>query len=171
MYLRCLFLLGVAFYKVEGEVTDIPLHSMDEDIYQRWPSLSLEEKLPYLLDTITKATFTTEYEKWLSYEGTPGTEGEEGFTEETMLEQLKEFRTEEEIAKYFRECDTDHNYRINYLEFIVCRGWYNSYAEPLGLGEYDVLESIVINDYEEKRNDPNYYIPGYKYDENGIIID
>jgi hypothetical protein len=145
--------------------------SMDDEAYQRWPTLMLVEKLPYLLDSSALASFTSEFERWLRLESRSDDQDLTGFTENVMAKQLSDFRSAEEVAKYFSDCDSDHNGNVEHLEYIICRGMYGSYIEPLDLNEYDVLESIVIYDYEQKLNDPNFRIPGVKYDEDGIIVD
>lgn len=92
-------------------------------------------------------------------------------TIDTVTKIFGEFMQPEDFQNYFDVCDTDRNEEIDLLEYIVCRGWFDVYLHPHGLGEYDILESVIIHDYEEKRNDPTFRIPGYKYDEDGIIID
>lgn len=170
MIIQLVSLLIVAFFNLNlCTIVDIPLKAIDEATYERWSTFTLPEKLPYLLDTTTKDSFSSEFLKWLELE--TSIEDLKGFTFHTMMTHLSDFRSENEVAQYFTDCDTDNDGVVDHLEFILCRGEYNPYAEPMGLNEYDVLESVLIYDYEQKRNDPNYQIPGYKYDEDGIIID
>jgi hypothetical protein len=153
---------------------------LDFDAYERWPSFSLLEKLPYLLDERMKVSFKIEYDQWIarnkdsadvSAEGASAMTPPTGIQFRTMVDHLSEFLSEEDVVQYFKDCDSDRSEAIDLTEYVVCRGIYDAYANPHGIGEYDVLESILIHDFEEKMNDPNARLPGYKYDENGIIID
>jgi hypothetical protein len=160
---------------------EIALRTMDFDAYDRWPSLSLLEKLPYLLDERMIVSFRAEYDSWIARNKRVAenqTDGQAGASSEpsgiqflTMMEHLSEFLSESDVMQYFKDCDVDRNESIDFTEYVVCRGIYDAYANPHGISEYDFLESILIHDFEEKMNDPNVRLPGYKYDENGIIID
>ena len=156
-------------YVMSAIELDVELKSFDELAYENWPVYSIVDKLPYLLDEHMKMSFENEFNNWLGESEKLNTNV--GISQQTMVQSLTDFRTPEEINEYFLECDVDGNGLIDIVEFVVCRGYYDSNTNPYGLSEYDFLESIIIHDYEEKRNDPNVQLPGYKYDEDGIIID
>jgi hypothetical protein len=157
--------------------SEIALRLLDFEAYERWPSLSLQEKLPYLLDERMTVSFRAEYVGWIAKNKGAAEVQENGLSASTgiqfrtMVDHLSEFLSEGDVAGYFKDCDSDLSESIDFVEYVVCRGAYDAYANPHGIGEYDVLESILIHDFEEKMNDPNARLPGYKYDENGMIID
>jgi hypothetical protein len=146
----------------------------DEDAYNMWPTLGLLEKLPYILDNNMKQSFRAEYKKLRENEivyASSESSVSPGVSVNTLKNTFAEFVSPSEIDSYFKECDVDKNDSLDIIEYFLCRGSYDAMCTSHGLGEYDVLESIIIHDYEEKRNDPNFRLPGVKYDENGIIID
>lgn len=151
-----------------GDVSNdahIELLSFDESVYESWPSLSLTEKLPYLLDLNLHNTLRQEYLDLL------GDSRMDGITYATIAEKFADFHTVESIRQYYDNCDANKDETIEFLEYVVCRGFYDTYGNEHGINEYDYLDSIIIYDYEQKRNDPFIQQPMYEYDENGIIID
>mmetsp|Transcript_63211 Transcript_63211/g.124503 ORF Transcript_63211/g.124503 Transcript_63211/m.124503 type:complete len:172 (-) Transcript_63211:127-642(-) len=158
-------------FSIWATTVDIDIQNITEEVYQDWGTYTLPEKLPYLLDSHMKASFAAEFDTWLSYHKNSGETVQREIDVGVLQSRLSEFITEEEIQHYISECDVNLNKHIDIMEYVLCRGDYNSYFTPNGHSEYDMLESIIINDYEEKRNDPNFMIPGVIYDENGIIVD
>lgn len=151
----------------------LELKELDEKAYQEWGLYSVEEKLPYILDTAVMRSFEAEFRK-LSLMTSVNGVGElvdVPVTYHTLLNLYGEFLQPDDVQQYMEACDRDRNEEVDLLEYTICRGEFDAYLSPHGLGEFDTLESVLIHDYEEKRNDPNYRIPGLQYDENGIIID
>ena len=144
---------------------------IDEDAYQHWSRKTLREKLPYLIDERMKISLSDEFSRWMTFQQTRRESTDRGFSYETIEAKLSEFQTKSVIRTYFRECDVNRDEVIDKIEYIVCRGYYDATMNAHGQGEYDVLESIVIHDYEQQRSNPLIRQPFYKYDENGIIID
>ena len=174
--LSLLFTLSVfssVWFLVVTASSELDLKEFDEKAYHEWGMYTLEEKLPYILDASMKQSFEAEFEK-LSLQGSgvgvdPSIEVPVSYL--TLFDRFSEFLQPEDIQQYMDTCDRNKNEEIELLEYILCRGEFDAYLSPHGLGEYDTLESVLIHDYEEKRNDPNFRIPGLNYDENGIIID
>lgn len=143
---------------------DIEIRSMDETVYERWALLSLVEKLPYLLDEGLKSTLNAEYLVLAQ-------DNDEGIVYQTIATKLADFHTEDSIRQYYDACDYSRNGHIDFIEYVICRGYYDTNGNEHGVNEYDILESIIIYDYEQKRNDPFVQQAMYKYDADGIIID
>lgn len=164
-----LCLCNTYVYLMAAGIEDLELREFDETAYQEWTRYSIVEKLPYILDQSMKGSFIAEFDK-LSKSGKDGLVTTP-VNVDTVTRLFGEFMQPEDFQQYFDVCDTDKNEEIDLVEYVVCRGWFDAYLNPHGLGEYDILESVIIHDYEEKRNDPTFRIPGYKYDEDGFIID
>jgi len=168
------FILCFSVYSLVVSASfELNLKEFDEKAYHEWGMYTLEEKLPFILDASMKQSFEAEFEK-LSLKGSNG--GVDPLIEVpvsylTLLDIFSDFLQPEDIQLYMDTCDKTRNGEIDLLEYILCRGEFDAYLSPHGLGEYDTLESVLIHDYEEKRNDPNFRIPGLNYDEEGIIID
>lgn len=143
---------------------DIQISSMDEAVYERWASLSLLEKLPYLLDQGLKSTLNVEYLALVK-------DGDKGIVYKTIAKKLTDFHTEASIRQYFDACDSNQDGYIDFIEYVTCRGYFDTNGNEHGVNEYDILESIIIYDYEQKRNDPFIQQAMYKYDADGIIVD
>ncbi len=170
--LKSIVVCIACFFCIDGayaDVFDLELKNFDEEAYAKWATFSLIDKLPYILDQSMRETLSSEYKRLLA--DVFAYSGSTSINAPSLLSRFGDFHQLNDIDLYIKACDTNKDGEIDQIEYVICRGWYDAYLNPHGLGEYDVLESIIVHDYEEKRNDPTFQIPGYVYDDNGIIID
>lgn len=157
----------------ECNLYSIDLKQLNEPSYDNWPKFSLFEKLPYLLSTSLLQTMDFEF-KNMQADTSAVTENAVVpycISREAMHLKLFGLQTTDYIEDYFNDCDTNHDNEIDFLEFIVCRSSYDGSGNKYDNSEFDILESIILHDYETLRNDPSNKLGIYKFDENGIIID
>ncbi|RYH32748.1 hypothetical protein EON65_00170 [archaeon] len=122
------------------------------DVYKHWPNFNILEKLPYLVDRSylnnLKADFFTSAE-------TVAEDGSQAITKMYLQHSLQDFITEAQFHSFFNDCDSNHDDMLNWTEYVICRGSYDSSGNPHDVSEFDYLENIVISDFAEKLNDPN----------------
>lgn len=169
MLVSFVFLTFVAFL-CGATSTVLEPKELDVETYLNWSKLTLEEKVPYLVDKFMLIDFQREYTQFVEAD-VPGSNHED-LTLPILLHTLNEFQDEKTIRSFFVECDTNKDDIIDKFEYVVCRGYNSRTGGPSDVNEYDVLESVVLGSFKEKYIDnPNIRSPLYKYDENGIIID
>jgi hypothetical protein len=153
-------------------VDSFKTYSLPHSTFKKWAKLSLMEKLPYLIDRSylvgIKDTFGILC-SMQSGEAIPVLKdktiatltkcAKEGIKLETFITVLEEFITKKQIESFYKDCDTLHNLkaddRITWVEYVVCRGYYDAHASPHDVSEFDFLENIVILDYQNILNDPH----------------
>lgn len=146
------------------------LKELDVETYLQWSKLTLEEKVPYLVDKFMLYDFQQEYSHFVELDVAGS--NHKDLTFPILLHALSEFQTENQIRRYFDECDTNKDDIVDLQEYVVCRGYNSKNGYPSDVSEYDVLENVVLDSFKEKFIDnPKGRSPLYKYDENGIIID
>lgn len=167
----------------------------DEDAYDTWSELSMEQKLPYLLDQQQIYVLFTEFQALTHTKIADDVDevddtmdkpaasnpltgqiiSQEPALHRVNLLQLRTAWTDmqdiEAIDSYFLACDTNLDATIDFPEYILCRGYFDLHGNPYEDCEYHVLESILIHDFEVKMNSHNFISKKYKYDEEGNIID
>ncbi len=155
---------------------DLTPKSMDFETYYNWLKLSIDEKIPYLLDRFQIQNFEQEYTEFIScgnectfdHDFHNGSE----LSLNKLREQLAEFQSPEIILSYFEQCDRNRSGGIDFMEYVICRGSNSKYGTPSDVSEFDFAENVVLQDFVTKFiNNPNVRNPMYKYDEDGIIID
>lgn len=118
---------------------------LDFKTYKEWSRLLILEKLPYLIDQVYLITMTEDFDKVVN--------GQD-FTLEDLTAALQDFQSTKVIGAFFKACDTDQSLSIDWLEYIVCRGYYDKNGVPHDQTEFDVLENVILNDFKERLNDP-----------------
>jgi len=174
----------------------VVLKSMDHSIYEQWSSFSLLEKLPYILDEYLLGCYTAEYSsihdlpilsstietsnggsgiRMTNSEDISKLSNTRGIIYPQFEVYLSEFQFIDDIKSLFEECDEDGNGEIHIIEYIVCRGYYDATGNAVdGDSEFDLLESLLIEDYEEMLNKSilDEEKSGlHKFDEDGVIVD
>ncbi|KAJ1438163.1 hypothetical protein B484DRAFT_444797, partial [Ochromonadaceae sp. CCMP2298] len=157
----------------------VELRSMDMVVYEAWQGLTLREKLPYLLDSYLQESCLTEFRALMRLQdrGDRGADSpNEGIEFGTVRDSFQEFQSEEDIISYFQACDENKNGTIDELEYIICRGDYDTAGNLYSENEYEILETIVIHDFEDMLNssmddETLSRVLGLEVDENGIIVD
>ncbi len=189
-----------SFDNVENFVT----YPLSHNMYKAWRSLTLIQKLPYLIDRNFLINAKQDYQKLcilasrkketknLDHESpiipksvdvtsalkngnatnensssssivvnnSPSNEMlcENIINLETFLVLLQDFSNTKDIMKFFDDCDTIRDNigdgHIDWLEFILCRGYYDRNGRPFDVSEFDFLENIVLMDYRKMLNDP-----------------
>lgn len=80
-------------------------------------------------------------------------------TLQTFIDLLRDFQDEQDIAKFFHQCDTILHITadgyLEWVEYLLCRGYYDRSGRPFDIGEFDLLENIVLMDYRNMLNDPH----------------
>jgi hypothetical protein len=82
-----------------------------------------------------------------------------------------EFQDEDSIAQIFKFCDKDHDQKLNFREYFLCRCEYSRYGRQHTGNEIDVRETSLMLDYETMIRSSGYVEEGVVYDANGIIIE
>ena len=95
----------------------------------------------------------------------------EGITLDMLLTLLDEFQSSSHIQNLFMQCDEDHNSLLNFEEYILCRGQFDISGNEYEVNEYDVLENVLVEDFEQLKDRSDFRSKHYTYDENGMIID
>lgn len=143
---------------------DHVLLPMNENIFSRWSALSFEERLPYLLDSSEVYKLLEELK---SYEDV----GTGIVSRASFYSQLEEFQAPESIRRFWDQCDENGDNFISVLEYVICRGDHDRYGNPSNSNEYEHRANTLLLDYETQVRSSSKMLPGFKYDENGIIID
>lgn len=136
--------------------------SLPHSTYKQWSSLSLLEKLPYLIDRSFLVDVKNTYLHLCTL--MPDTSCKEGVTLHHFLQHGSEFNTADKITAYFKDCDSlvdlgqgeKGNGKVTWVEYVVCRGYYDATGNPHDVSEFDFLDNIVIMDYQRILNDPNH---------------
>lgn len=118
--------------------------ALDDFAYDNWGSLSIRDRLPYLLDGIQLIEFESEYVTAAPEKGE--------ITLDSLTEKLNEFQSEKGIIHFFKECDADRSQTIDYPEYIECRGYYDINGNPNEISDFDVIENVILEDYRLVRD-------------------
>jgi hypothetical protein len=144
---------------------------MDLETYDNWREMTVEQRLPYMIDDFQIADLGHEYQDFLDKNKDKSVQNGE-LVESMLVSSLSEFQTVETISAFFTVCDTNESGSIDFVEYIICRAAHDRNGDPSDVNEFDMLENVVLDDYRSKFLDnPNVPSPRYKYDENGIIVD
>lgn len=138
--------------------------SLPHSTYKQWPSLSLLEKLPYLIDRSYLVDVKNSYQRLCALTDDPSCTAERGIELKHFQQHVGEFNTAEKVAAFFKDCDSlvdlgkgeKGNGKVSWVEYVVCRGHYDATGNPHDVSEFDFLENIVIMDYQRILNDPNH---------------
>jgi hypothetical protein len=141
--------INIDIYKLE-DVHAFKTYILTYSLYKSWPSLSLREKIPFLIDHYFLKGLHDDFMNF-------AISSEHGYiiTKDKLIYSLEEFQPLSTIENYFSDCDTDQNGNIAWDEYVICRGYYDKHGGAYGMSEYDYLENIIIHDFTTQLSDPN----------------
>ena len=61
---------------------------------------------------------------------------------------LQEFQSTNKITNFFSDCDENIDGLVTFDEYVVCRSYYDKVGNASDVSEFDVLENIVLEDYQ-----------------------
>ena len=145
---------------------------MDEKSYFRWSQMSMEEKLPYLIDSNYIAQRKYEFLQLVSLDVTVSDKIVENtyILPHNILEKLSEFQSSDNLTTFFQNCDFNHDGSWHFHEYVLCRGYFDQNGKAYDESEFDDLENIIRSSFEEKMSSPFFRSSRYIYDEDGMII-
>jgi hypothetical protein len=156
---------------MESFVFDLVHKPMDLEAYDNWREMTVEQRLPYIIDDFQIADVGHEYQDFLDQNKDKSIQNGE-IIESMLVNSLSEFQTVETISSFFIVCDTNENGSIDFVEYIICRAAHDRNGDPSDVNEFDMLENVLLDDYRTNFLDnPNVRSPRYKYDVNGMIVD
>lgn len=82
-------------------------------------------------------------------------EGDGTVTLDLLINQWHDFTALKTIEDLFKECDTNLDFEIDWVEYILCRCQYNQYGAPYDVSELDYQENILLYDFQQRLNDPD----------------
>jgi hypothetical protein len=169
---------------------------LDKKQKQRWYRMHTDEKLPYLFDSREVRGYLIEFATYFpddfvielqsdkretGDEQIESVDQDESSSEDELVEPLLpyelyyahniEFQDEDSIAQIFKFCDKDHDQKLNFREYFLCRCEYSRYGRQHTGNEIDVRETSLMLDYETMIRASGYVEEGVVYDANGIIIE
>jgi hypothetical protein len=123
----------------------LQLKKIDEIVFEKWFTLHISEKLPYLLDEYQLINLQKEFE---------------GFAHRVLKLndfnlKLSEFQTIEKIKSFFENCDSDNDKVVDFIEYAICRGYYDVNGNANDVSDFDDLESTVLDEYRAINNNNN----------------
>lgn len=137
--------------------------SMNIKIFQLWYSLELSQRISFIL---TKYDIIQYYHDFALLSNS---------SDEIMWSDLdsylNEFLEESGRQKFWNACNTNYDSSIDFLEYLVCRNWFDSHGNPSESSEYDRLELVIRKQIEDKLSSSSIASDIFTYDENGIIVD
>mmetsp|Transcript_33145 Transcript_33145/g.47948 ORF Transcript_33145/g.47948 Transcript_33145/m.47948 type:complete len:177 (+) Transcript_33145:31-561(+) len=146
-----IFLFYSAFSSVTGNKTscDISFDTMqlDDLAFDHWKHLSLSEKAHYILDKYQIGNLQSEFVALCLSDGSPHCHCD--FS--TLHSKLAQFQTPKRIQYFFNTCDSNNDEKVTFMEYILCRGFFDKVGNPSDVSEFDVLENVVLGDYALKR--------------------
>jgi hypothetical protein len=124
-------------------------------VFKRWPNLSLLNKLPYLVERYFLIEVNLEFSELLSQPcDTSFPHVSETFTSQQLIQKLQDFQNYHAVQVFFNFCDENLNQEVEWMEYLICRGYFDQYGNGNDVSEFDVIENIVRSDFESKLNDP-----------------
>lgn len=155
----CLFSLLVKQSQGRGdEKSSAPSQflPLTQNIVDKFHSLSWNEKVPYIFTENEWREIAKEFQL---ISGTLETNKYIGY--EKFVDHFEEFSDPLQVIKFWQECDSDVDRRIDLMEYVHCRGDFDQNGEPYDINEYEFREANILASFE----------PIVQYDEDGIIID
>jgi hypothetical protein len=124
-------------------------------VYKRWPNLSLLNKLPYLVEQYFLLEVNLEFNELLNQPcDSCFSDSREAFTLLQLSRKLEEFQNDHAIQVFFSFCDENQNKEVDWMEYLIARGYFDEYGNGNDNSEFDMIEDVVRSDFETKLNDP-----------------
>lgn len=142
--------------------------------HKRWPYMTLINKFPYIVDKYFLMTMKKEFQAILKLSPSPSetcsstdscssskvssssstVESVVAFTRDQLYRRWLDFQTIETLNEFFKFCDVDKNESVDWMEYLVCRGWFDQQGTSNDQCEFDFLENVAVDHFRYRLNDP-----------------